>query len=105
MFGDLMGNMKEQQEAVQKELAAKQVVGDAGDGAVKVTCNGLRQVLDISIDKAKLNWDDQEEVEDLILEAVNRAMEQSAALEQEAASNSIKNILPPGMDGLSGLFG
>lgn len=100
-----MGNMQEQQEAMQKALAEKEVVGEAGEGAIKVTCNGLRKVLNVSIDKSKLDWNDAEQIEDMLLVAVNRAIDQAALLEQEAASNSLKDILPPGMGGLSGLFG
>ncbi len=105
MFGDMMGNMKEQQEAVQKTLAAKEITGEAGEGAIKVTCDGLRKVLNISIDKEKLDWEDSEQVEDLLLIATNRALDQAAAIEQELTANSLKDMLPPGMGGLSGLFG
>lgn len=105
MFGDMMGNMKQQQEAVQKELAAKEIIGEAGEGAIKVTCNGLRKVLNIAIDKTKLDWEDSEQVEDLVLIATNRALDKAAAVEQELTANSLKDMLPPGMGGLSGLFG
>ena len=105
MFGDMMGNMKQQQEAVQKELAAKEIIGEAGEGAIKVTCNGLRIVLNIAIDKTKLDWEDSEQVEDLVLIATNRALDKAAAVEQELTANSLKDMLPPGMGGLSGLFG
>jgi len=105
MFGDMMGNMKQQQEAVQKTLKEKEVIGEAGEGAIKVTCNGLRQVLNVSIEKDKLDWSDSEQVEDLLLIATNRALDQATAIEQELTANSLKDMLPPGMGGLSDLFG
>ncbi len=105
MFGDMMGNMKQQQEAIQKQLTAKEIIGESGEGAIQVTCNGLRQVLNVAIDKSKLEWEDSEQVEDLFLIATNRALEKAAAVEQELTANSLKDMLPPGMGGLSGLFG
>ncbi len=37
MFGDLFGNVQQQQEEMKKKLATISVVGESGDGAVKVT--------------------------------------------------------------------
>jgi len=105
MFGDMMGNMKQQQEAVQAKLAAQEIVGEAGEGSIKVTCNGLRKILNVAIDKDKLDWQDSEQIEDLLLIATNRALDKAAAVEQELTANSLKDMLPPGMGGLSDLFG
>ncbi len=101
----MFGNMEEMQKQMQVKLAAIEVEGEAGDGAVKVTANATRQILNIAINKEMLDWDDKEEVEDLVMVAVNRALD--LAVEKEAAEtqNMLKDMLPPGMDGLSGLFG
>jgi len=100
-----MGNMEAQQAAMKEKLSKISVAGEAGEGAIKVTCNGLREVLNININKEKLNWDDSEEIEDLLTVAVNRAITAAAEIEAAEAQNSIKDMLPPGMGGLSGLFG
>lgn len=105
MFDDLMGNMKEQQAAMQAELKEKRVNGDAGEGAVRVTCNGLREVLNVTLDPEKVDASDLESLEDLLVVATNRALQEAAELEQASAQDSLKNIMPPGMGGLGNLFG
>ncbi len=105
MFGDLFGNIEEQQKAIDEKLAALQIEAEAGDGAVKVTATGNQRILNISIDPEKLDWSDKEMVEDLVLEAINRALEISKEKAADEAQNLVKDILPPGMDGLKGMFG
>lgn len=101
----MFGNMEEMQQQMKAKLAAITVEGEAGDGAVKVTSNAAREILNISINKEQLDWNDHEEVEDLVMVAVNRALELAAQKEAAESENMIKGMLPPGMDGLSGLFG
>ncbi|MCB0584390.1 MAG: YbaB/EbfC family nucleoid-associated protein [Phaeodactylibacter sp.] len=105
MFGDLMGNMKEQQKEMRRKLAEFKVKAEAGNGAVKVTANANRELIDIQFDKEKLDWEDMEMVQDLIIAAVNQALEKAAEKEAEEAQNLMKNMLPPGLDGLGNLFG
>ncbi len=97
--------MEEMQKQMQAKLSQITVDAEAGDGAVKVTANAAREILNISIDKEKLDWEDHEQVEDLVMVAVNRVISLAAQKEAEASQDMIKNMLPPGMDGLSGLFG
>ncbi len=105
MFGDLMGNMKEQQKEMRRKLSEFKVEAEAGNGAVKVVANANRELLDIQFDKEKLDWEDTEMVQDLIVAAVNKALEKAAEKEAEEAQNIMKNMLPPGMGDLGGLFG
>ena len=105
MFGDMFGPMEEMQKAMQEKLSQVQVTGEAGDGAVKAVANGLRMLVDISIDKAQVDLTDTEELQDLIVIAVNRAMEAAAEEEAKASQDMIKDIMPPGMSGLGNLFG
>ena len=100
-----MGNMKEQQKEMRKKLAEFRVQGDSGNGAVKVTANANRELIDIQFDKDKLDWEDTEMVQDLIIAAVNQALERAAEKEAEEAQNIMKNMLPPGMGDLGNLFG
>ncbi len=102
MFGDLFGNVKQQQEEMRKKLTGITVTADAGNGAVKVTANANREILDISIDKAKLDWDDVEQVQDLVLTAVNNALEKATIKEQAEAQKMLQQMIPPGMGGLFG---
>ena len=86
-------------------MATLKIDAEAGNGAVKVTVDGNQQVLNININKEALDWDDKEQVEDLVLEAINRALELSKDKAAEEAQNLVKDILPPGMDGLKDVFG
>lgn len=105
MFGDLLGNMKEQQKEMRRKLAEFRVEAEAGNGAVRVTANANRELIDIQFDRDKLDWEDAEMVQDLIVTAVNKALEKAAEKEAEEAQNIMKNMLPPGLAGLGGLFG
>ena len=105
MFGDLMGNMEERQKEMKLKLAEITVEAEAGDGAIKVIANANREIINISINKEGLDWDDKEEVEDLMMVVVNRALEMAAEKEAMESQNMIKDMLPPGMGGLSDMFG
>lgn len=105
MFGDLLGNMEEKQKAMREKLAQIVVEAEAGGGAVKITANAARELTNISIDKDALDLDDIEQLEDLLLVAVNRVLEKISAKEQEESQNMINDMLPPGMGDLSNLFG
>lgn len=105
MFGDMFGNLEEKQQEMRAQLAKITVEAEAGDGAVRVKANANREILNIAIDKDTIDWDDVEQVEDLVTVAVNRALELAAAKEAEESQKLIKSMMPPGMGDLSNLFG
>jgi DNA-binding protein YbaB len=105
MFGNMMGDMEERQKEMRQKLAAIIVEADAGDGAVKVKASANREILNISYDQSKLDWDDVEMVEDLTIAAINKVLEMASAKEQEEAQGMIKDMLPPGLGNLGNLFG
>ncbi len=98
-----MGNMEEKQAAMKAKLANIQVEAEAGDGAIKVSANANREILNISIDKSKLDWDDSEQLEDLLLVAINRVIERASAKEAEESQKLIQDMLPPGLGGMFGM--
>ena len=73
-----MGNMEEQQKALQAKLAQIIVKAESGDGSIKVEATATREIVNISIDKSKVNTDDLEEIEDLLVVAINRAIAKAA---------------------------
>ena len=103
MFGDLLGNMEEQQQALREALAQITVEAESGDGAVKVTANAAREILNISINQEALDWEDVEQVEDLVVVAVNEALTKAAAKEAAETQRLLKDMLPPGREGMLGL--
>jgi hypothetical protein len=104
MFGDLLGNVEKQQQEIRNKLSAVIVSAESGNGAVKVSANAAKQILDISIDKSKVDWEDVEQVQDLLLTAINRALDLAAEKEQEESKKMIEQLLPPGFGNLAGMF-
>ncbi len=84
--------MREQMEYMQRGLATQTVEGSSGGGMVKVMMTGAQQVTKILIDPAVMS-EDVDMVQDLLVAAVNNAIEKSKALAQE----SLGSMLPPGM--------
>ncbi|MBC9931750.1 YbaB/EbfC family nucleoid-associated protein [Chitinophaga qingshengii] len=77
MFGDLFGKLTQIQQKMKegKERLAKVTLeGEAGDGAIKVAVDGNRQVKSIEIAERLLAPEHKEELEDLLLTALNRAL-------------------------------
>jgi hypothetical protein len=100
----MFGNMQEKQAEMQKKLAEMKVEAEAGNGAVKITANATRQILDIKINP-EFKYSDVEELEDLLLTAINRAMAKAAEIEASESQKMISEMLPPGFGNLGSLFG
>lgn len=93
-----MNQMNEMQEQMKKQLSEQTFTAEAG--AVTVSCNGNRAITNISIQAAAL--EDHEELEDLLVVAINRVLEDAANYEAEQAGGMMKNMLPGGLGGLFG---
>ncbi len=86
MGGGMMGQLRKMQEqmaAVQAQLAIDTVTASVGGGAVKVVMTGDQQCKSVEIDPELLKDADAEMLQDLILSAVNMALDQSRQLSQE----------------------
>jgi len=92
--------MQEKMAQVQQELEAKTVVGEAGGGMVKVTANGRQQVVRIQIEKEVIDPTDPEMLEDLVVAATNKALEDAAKMAQEEMAKVTGGMLPniPGLN-------
>ena len=82
MFDNLFGNIQQQQEELQRELAQIFVEAEAGDGAVVVRAGADMHIENLRIDREKADLSDPEQLEDLILVALNRALEQARHRDQ-----------------------
>jgi len=75
-FSELMKQakqLKDRMERMKEELAAKEVEGQAGAGAVKVRMNGRHDAIAVEIDST-LAREDKEILEDLVCAAINDAV-------------------------------
>ena len=88
--------MQDKMNKVQAELDNEKVEATAGGGAVKVVVTGSQKVISVNIDPAAA--EDQEMLQDLIVAAVNEAMEKSKALAASKMQSVAAGLgLPPGL--------
>ncbi|CDG49791.1 YbaB/EbfC family nucleoid-associated protein [Cardinium endosymbiont of Bemisia tabaci] len=89
LFG-AMNEVQAKMEGVKKQLDQLTVTKETGAGLVQVTVNGSKKVCAISIDEKLLNKTDRQMVQDLIIGAVNLALEEvdhkiQAVIQEHAA--------------------
>ena len=103
MFGDMLNQMKQQQEALQAKLAALRIREEAG--GVAVTVSGAREVVAVKVDEQILADGDPEQLEDLLVVALNKALATAAATEQAEAQSLMSGMMPGGLGDLGGMLG
>lgn len=67
--------MQRKLEETQEELAKKEYTGQAGGGAVKATVTGAKVLTKLELDKDAVDPEDVETLVDMIVAAVNQALE------------------------------
>ncbi len=75
-----VGQMQEQMQKAQAELANETVEATAGGGMVTVIANGAGEIKQIKIDPKAIDPNDAEMLEDMILAAVNEAVRAAQSL-------------------------
>ncbi len=100
-LGNLMKQVQELQakaEAVQEKLAAAEISGSSGGGAVAVTLNGKGEMRSVKIDPALVSGGEVDVLEDLIVAAFNDAKSKAEAFSQQEMAKLTAGLpLPPGM--------
>ena len=90
--------MQEEMARVQEELKNKEVKASSGGGMVEVVANGEGKIVSITIKPEVVDPTDVEMLQDLVLSAVNQALEKAAAMssaEMAKITGGLINI--PGM--------
>jgi len=109
MFGNmadmmgLMGKMKDLQSRMkeaQDELEGITQAAESGGGMVKATVNGKKELIGLELDKDLINPDDKEMLQDLIVAAVNKALDSIEPKIKEHLQKATDGVLPniPGLD-------
>lgn len=105
---DMSSLMKQAQEMqskiadAKKDAEAKEVRAEAGGGMVEVIMTGNGRVKKINIDKALINPDEPQMLEDLIIAAVNKANAEVASLMSDSMGNLTEGL--PNIPGLNNMF-
>ena len=87
--------MQKDMEKNQKELETKIYEASAGGGAVSVKLTGKKRLESVTIDKDVVDPDDVEMLQDLVLSAVNAAMQMA-----DEDAEKVMGKLTGGMPGL-----
>ncbi len=84
---------------LQEELSERTIEASAGGGMVVVVANGGQDVLSVKIDPEVVDPDDVEMLQDLIMAAVNDALNKAKAMMNEEMGQLTKGMNIPGMPG------
>ncbi len=99
-WGSLFKQAQEMQSKmaeVQRDLAGKTIEVSTGGGMVKVSANGLNEILSIHIDDELINMKDREVLEDLIVGAINEVHRKVKDLAQEEMARFTGGMKIPGL--------
>jgi DNA-binding YbaB/EbfC family protein len=99
-FGNLMRQAQQMQKkmaAAQEDLGKEIVVGEAGQGQVKVKMTGAYKLASVTIAPELIDPADPETMQDLIALAVNDGVEKVRVMKDEAMKKVTGGLGVPGM--------
>lgn len=103
MGGNMQKMMKQVQKMqanmakLQEELGSRTVESTAGGGVVKVVANGKQELVSIEIKPEAVDPEDVEMLQDLVLTAVNNALNQSRDMVSQEMSKLTGGLNIPGL--------
>ncbi len=99
-----LGNMMKQAQKLQskmlemqEELGNKTVTVQVGGGMVEVVANGRQEILSLRIDPEVVNPDDTDMLQDLVMAAINDALNRSREMVSEEMSKLTGGMKIPGL--------
>ncbi len=104
MKGGMQGMLKQVQkmqaemQRVQNELVNMTVSEEAGGGMIKATANGNKELISIEIDPQVIKSEEKEILEDLVVAAVNKALQAAAKMAEDELAKVTKGMIPPGLN-------
>ena len=85
---------------IQEELSEKTVEASAGGGMVAAVATGRQEIVSIRIDPEVIDPDDAEMLQDLIMAAVNDALNRAKDMMNEEMGKLTKGMNIPGLPGM-----
>ena len=102
---DKLFQAQQKAEEVKKRLDSISVSGEAEGGLVKVVASASKEIREVTIDKGFLEGlVDKEELEELLVVALNKALQQAESVSQ-TEMQAVSQDLLGGIGGLGNLFG
>lgn len=104
-FMNALGKLKEVQskmEELKAQLPNITASAETGGGMVKVTLNGLKEVVSLEIDQNMVTAEDLPSLQILIKAAINKANQEVEEKASEHMKNGMRGSLPniPGLDSM-----
>jgi nucleoid-associated protein EbfC len=97
MFGNIFGDFEKKQQEILAH--AETITVDAETEGIRVTANGKKEIVNISITNPSV-LADKEQLEDLLVVTINRALEEAGEKAAIFTQSKMEEMLPPGMAGL-----
>ncbi|MBD1423068.1 YbaB/EbfC family nucleoid-associated protein [Sphingobacterium chuzhouense] len=102
---DKLFQAQQKAEEVKKRLDSISVFGETEGGKVRVVASASKEIREVTIDDEFLKQlDDKEELEELLVVALNKALQQAENVSQ-AEMQVVSQDLLGGLGGLGNLFG
>jgi len=102
---DRINEMQQKMQESKAKLDEIMVNGESPDGQVKVTVTASKKIKNIEIAPELVAAGDKEQIEDMLLSALNRAMDQADVTGAAEMQKMAGDILPGGLGALGNLFG
>jgi len=90
----MMQQAQAMQSRLQDELAAMRIDATAGGGMVKITMSGTKDVVAVAIEKAAVDPEDVETLQDLILAASREASRRVDEAVQKKTASMLGGMMP-----------
>ena len=93
MMGKLQ-EMKQKSEEVKKRLDTISVNAEAENGKVKIISTANRKITSITISDELMSEGDKDQIEDLLILAINRALDQAEKVAETEMAGVARGIMP-----------
>ena len=90
----MMAQAQAMQTKMQQELAAMRIEAGAGGGMVRVAMSGTKEILAVEIEKAAVDPEDVETLQDLVLAAAREASRLVDEAVQKKTASMLGGMIP-----------